>query len=302
MVRLPQSLSKGINIITLGKNTEEIEKIEFRSEIDDDFARLNIYTAKDIQHAVHLAREKEAHLAVFEDGVEDRDYVYIQLELQNACSKIQVIPIVNQLNLSQISESQKAGNLYQLCEDNILYNYDSFKQYIQRFIRDRSQMELSDEKSFQDFRTISNTIQVSSKLEIDKVLSRQILGRSLGFFDFNFEENKNIALAEMIYSPDFSMKEYEKILGNKYFEILEILEQTSSWKQNSSPKSSQGFLISFCNYSAFELGGGKSVPELTDKILTRPIFLKHRSIRAFNENNLTQLLSAFTERGVKYGS
>lgn len=303
MVRLPASLSKGIGILLLGKNFEQTQKIEFRTELDDDFSRMQVYTAQTINDAKKLAREKQIHLSIIEDGVEGRDYVFTQFELQNAAPKIQIIPIVQILNLVQIRESQRSGSLYELTQENVLSNYDLFKSYVQRFIRDKANQDASDEKNYEFFKSLSNTLEIAQKTNtIDRLVTRKILAQLVSYYDFNFEENLQLSMASMIYTPHFTAKDFEKILPSKHEEIIQILSQSGSWILDTKPQSAHGLVLTLASYmsSQIELENNP----ILEVVKSRPNFLKHPAIRTMSEDKILDVLSSFelTTARYNYGS
>ncbi len=298
MVRLPSSLSKGIGILILGKNFEETQKIEFRSELDDDFSRMQVFTAVTINDAKALVREKKIHLAIIEDGVENRDYVFMQYELQNAQPHIQIIPIVHMLNLVQIRESQRSGSLYELTQEKVLNDYALFKTYVQRFVRDRASRELSDEKNYEFFKSLSNTLEITEKNSVDRLASRKILAQLISSYDFNFEENLQMSMATMIYTPHFTVGDYEKILGSKHEEIVNVLGQTGSWVLDTKPQSAHGLVVTLAGFMSAKLQDEGNI--IVETVKARPNFLKHPAIRTVSEDKILEIVSQFSELGSRY--
>ena len=142
--------------------------------------------------------------------------------------------------------------------------------------------------------TVVAMVSTRPEWESIKETSKDLTVQMVKLFDLNRMERNLILDAESLYFP--WQKESQQIkICNEDKELEEILSSTGSWENMVAPTSDKGMIVTVANYISKELSENKSHQEIIDSILTRPKFLKHRSIRALNKENLQQIIEKSTE-------
>src|SRR3989338_8215139 len=93
-LRLKDSASKGLSVLLLGKNKAQLLEWEARTEVDPDLQRVNVFSSDSIAEGTRLIREHSVQLAVVEDGLEGKDFVFMLLEARQALGNCAIVALV----------------------------------------------------------------------------------------------------------------------------------------------------------------------------------------------------------------
>ncbi|MBT3980957.1 MAG: hypothetical protein HOE90_06355 [Bacteriovoracaceae bacterium] len=303
-IEIQSSETKDIKVVILSKNFETVDFLEAKSEQDNQLQRMSIYSAKDVKEASELTRKYQCNLVIFEDEVDDKDYVYIQMEMINANENVQLIPITTSTDFLKRKESNSAGHVFDFLTASPFDDYEDFKTLLLKFAREYSQSHNS-ETLFEYAKTVGQTVHsIAGDNNQDNKDAQAILNKLLNYYDFSTKEKVDIIAANLIYSPNIDVNKYNEFISPNHHDLLNVLSATSSKaSQNNSPSTSAGFIITlshFISHSYQESGKDETI----QNILKRPKQLKHKSIKALNETNLNEVISSIYEESgvVKYGS
>jgi len=294
-MHLIDSLMKGIKILYVDSDEKRAVDIESKAEGDQDLSRSLFYVASNSQEASKLVRQQNIDICIYPDGLDGHDFVYIQKELQAANPKIKIIPLIGKVvTLKQINEFRQSVSVISFANNDILGNFDAIKNQILNAVREIQIRQAKESSNWVD--------KIQSSLLIDhedwrqvKFLSSMALHFMLPKFDLSAIEKNNLEIAESIYFPWVQADRYSTIINDD--NILAVLKESGSWKENRSPQSFPGLIITLANYAALNFQEHQTLNQVIESVKTRANFLKHQSIRSIGQDIIEHLENAFV--GIK---
>lgn len=287
------SSSKGLKVLVLDNNESRLADIETRAALDPDLQRLNIYVASSISEATDHIRRYGISLTIYSDGVDQRDFVALQLELKKANPKIDLIALVSQPTLRQYRESKLAGNIVDFETPAILSKWEDLRDLILSYIENIAKKDFDQDIILTNAEQIQRAYSaIDTEVSNFKSDSKAITANLIRHFDLSTNECLKLFASERIYLPRLTAVDYKVILGGDQYSLFPILKDTASWEiANSKPNSVQGLIITAANFIAHRIYSGDTLESLLTTIDSRPDFLKHQAIRVLSHQVIIEALS-----------
>lgn len=275
-------LVKDLRVAILEVDADRANSLE--AQFDEDLAaqRARIYVTANVAEFRRLIHEIEPELCIFPDGFGGDDFVFLQGEIMGLSPAVKCIPLLSRLDLTQIREARRIGNLYDFGNASSLGNYSDLLSLIVGFAREH--------KSNTDFTPILRNFQAALTVSGNadwmgiKECSSEILVSFALLFDLSPREVTQMEQAEMLYFPWVKAVDYEKFVPDRVEGILEILKASGSWVENRKPTSPQGLVVTVSNYIAQQLLVHSTNESIVAALSRRPAWVKHPSIRVLNSH------------------
>jgi hypothetical protein len=296
-ISIANSYINGIVVVLLGKNQEQLQEIEARTENDPDLQRINVYSVAKAADFSKTVREYSANLVIVEDGTDDRDFVFLQMEARQASPGCSIIPLIATPSIGLVRTAQKNGGLVEIGDPADLNSYQKIKNYIVTFALAVTSNDLTFSE-LKPLKTIQKALIIGRQDWLEKKeLSSECVNQLLPLFDLSVTECKIIVSAEKVFVPWLTFDSYLNLLGSDYPAILKALSDSASWiEPESTPKSISGLIISAANFIASLVVDGDTKETITAQFELRPSHLKHPGIRTLTREKLSSVLQAIMER------
>ena len=280
---------KGLRVLFLHPDPKLCEDFEARAE--QRLPRLDFYSASSLSAGRDILKRSACQLAIFQDGLDGKDFVFAQLELKNTLPSISMIPLIDVPTINQLSAQRRIGGIHGFGKKVDASSFEDVVSLVLNFARD-SFKSTSLKEQLEYGKTLQNFLFARSPGEQQfKVFSQKLIeGLSLNY-DWNPQECAKIITAESIYSPDVPSDSYANLLADDKYQLAPYLAQTASWKfAGSKPSGAGGMVITLANYIASEVQRGIGSQEIVSAVFERPHFLLHPSIRTLNKDRLADQL------------
>jgi hypothetical protein len=287
--KIQSSDLKNLNVIFLHPDPEVCRDFEARSE--QSMTRVNFFSASKLSEARDILKRGECQLAVFQGGVEGKDFVFMQLEIKNASPKTSMIALIDVPTIDQLTAQHRIGGIHAFGRQVDVSSFDYVVSLISNFARNFSKKE-SIKEQLEYGKTLQNFLFAKAPAEQTyKDISQKLIeGLSLSY-DWSSQECAKILVAETVYCPEVPSDSYKTLLCNDKYQLGSWLSQTASWKiPSSKPTGAAGMAITLANYMASEVQKGIGSQRVVSSVFVRPHFLLHPSIRTLKEKELLSLL------------
>jgi hypothetical protein len=232
---------------------------------------------------------------VIEDGTDGKDFVHTLLEIRHASPACSVSVLVKTPQLSHVREAHRAGGLHDFGDPDDLANYTKIKAHLLSYIR-----AASSQPSSLDLLPKALLLQKALLIgfptwQKHKQASGLLLNEILQAFDLSSVEKGTVLVAEKVFFPALGTADYSSLLGAELTPCIKPLLESASWESADSkpPTSTAGFSITLANFLAAGLEAG--VEQLVAQVASRPTFLKHSSLRVFDDKQVRRVLSSVEE-------
>jgi hypothetical protein len=285
---------KGLRVLFLHPDTAVCEEFEARAE--QTLSRVEFFATSSLQAGRDLLKRNHFQLAIFQDGVDGKDFVFAQLEIKNVVPGINMIPLIDVPTIDQLSAQRRIGGIHSFGKKVDTSSFDYVTSLILNFARDSSKTT-----SLQEQLEYGKTLQkfLFARTPTDqtyKTVSQRLMDNLILQYDWNPQECTKLITAETIYCPEVRSESYSELLGSDKYGLVSWLAQTASWKiSDSKPSGSGGMLITLVNYLAATVNDGTGYEEAVARVFERPHFLFHPSIRTLNKASTTALLKDILE-------
>ena len=296
---------KDMTVLVLACSPEKFDMIESELEIDTDLRRLLVLKAESVEQARDLNKEHLPQLIFIEDGFDQRDTVFLaQLLSKHPRPNQFFIGVAPMLRLDLYRNLNSQVQCLDFIQSDQLYNFSSMKNGLLNLLR--KYKEKQDQKLQNDLvvvNSLQKAMDIEERFNLCKTTSSQIIQYFCSDYDFGVDKEMNLILCEKIFNPSYQIRKYSEIVKGVQGLDLYPLSQAGSWLDESrSPGGAEGLLITLSNYISYLLQSGEATETIVNKILERPHFLKHISIRTLKKDRLEEVigLMGFDQEELKY--
>lgn len=298
-LELQGTATKGLKILIADLDTNRLAQIETRAALEPALQRVDIYVTSSLAEATDLARRHNINVAIFTDGLANRDFVGLQLEMRRANPRMDLIPLVQQPSLQQYRASMLAGNVVDFEKPTLLSDWQATCDLILGYIDQHLEKRLESDSMLAFSEQLRRAICASHPSFMPMKERSGILATSMSrFYDLSTNECAMLFAAERIYFPHLKQETYQYILATDTYALLQPLRDTATWEApETKPASVTGLIITAANYIAHRSCAGDSTDAIIQTFTSRPSFLKHQAIRVLTPQILTEVIVAVADFG-----